>query len=66
VVASRRVSQRVDPPGHGPTEKVGCQTLKGQKKIEVKYWTQLWNATRLNAAFGKCGDAVLKKTPIRM
>ena len=34
---SRRVSQRVDPAGHGPTEKVGCQKLSGQKKTEVKY-----------------------------
>ena len=66
VLDSRCVSQGVDPAGHVPTENVGCQKLSGQKKIEVKYWTQLWTAAKLNAAFGKCGDAVLKKTPIRM
>jgi hypothetical protein len=33
----RCVSQGVDPAGHRLTEKVGCQMLSGQKKIEVKY-----------------------------
>jgi len=60
------VSQGFDPAGHEPTENVGCQKLSGQKKMEVKYWTQLCNAAIVNAVFGKCGDAVLKKTPIRM
>lgn len=26
---------------HLPTEKVGCQKLRGQDKIEMKYWIQL-------------------------
>ena len=31
------LSQGFDPAGHRLTEKVGCQKLSGQKKIEVKY-----------------------------
>jgi hypothetical protein len=30
-------AQGVDPAGHLPTEKAGCQKLKGQRKIEMKY-----------------------------
>jgi hypothetical protein len=26
---------------HLPTEKVGCQKLRGQNKTEMKYWIQL-------------------------
>ena len=26
---------------HLPTEKIGCQKLRGQKKTEMKYWIQL-------------------------
>jgi hypothetical protein len=26
---------------HLPTEKVGCQKLRGQNKIEMRYWIQL-------------------------
>jgi hypothetical protein len=32
----------------------------------MAYWTQLWSAATLNAAVGKCGGAVLTKTPIKM
>jgi hypothetical protein len=34
---SRGVSQGVDPAGHLATEKMGCQKLSGQKRIEMKY-----------------------------
>lgn len=30
-------SQGIDPAGHLPTEKVGCQKLRGQSRIEMKY-----------------------------
>jgi hypothetical protein len=30
-------SQGIDPAGHLPTEKVGCQKLSGQRRIEMKY-----------------------------
>ena len=43
--------------------KVGVQKLSGQTRTEMKYCTQLW---RLPDVVGRCGDAVLKKTPIRM
>jgi hypothetical protein len=44
---------------------MGCQRLRGQNRIEMKYWTQLCSAARLNANVGKWGGAVLEKTPIR-
>jgi hypothetical protein len=31
------LSQDVDPAGHLATEKMGCQKLRGQKRIEMKY-----------------------------
>jgi len=34
---SRRVSQGVEPAGHGATKKGGCQKLRGQNRIEMKY-----------------------------
>ena len=34
---SRCVPQGVDPAGQLLTEKVGCQKLRGQKRIEMKY-----------------------------
>jgi hypothetical protein len=34
---SRGVSQGVDPAGHLATERVGCQKLRGQRRIEMKY-----------------------------
>lgn len=33
----RCVSQDVDPVGHLATEKMGCQKLRGQKRIEIRY-----------------------------
>jgi hypothetical protein len=62
----RRSAQGVEPAGHLPTLKVGCQKLRGQRRIEMKYWIQLWSAAPENAAVGKCGAAVLTKTPIKM
>jgi hypothetical protein len=44
----------------------GCQKLKGQKRIEMKYCIQLWSDAKLAAVDGKWGGAVLWKTPIRM
>jgi hypothetical protein len=32
-----RVFQGVEPAGHLPTLNVGCQKLRGQKRIEMKY-----------------------------
>ena len=32
-----RISQGVEPAGHLPTLNVGCQKLRGQKRIEMKY-----------------------------
>jgi len=32
-----RIAQGVEPAGHLPTLKVGCQKLRGQKRIEMKY-----------------------------
>jgi hypothetical protein len=41
VVVTRRSRARsphgVEPAGHLPTEKVGCQKLRGQRRIEMKY-----------------------------
>jgi hypothetical protein len=51
---------------HLPNVKTGCQKLRGQKKIEMKYWTQLWSDVRLLGVDGIWGGAVLWKTPIRM
>jgi hypothetical protein len=51
---------------HLPTVKVGVQKLSGQKRTEMKYCAQLWSDARLPAVVGKCGDAVLRKIPIRM
>jgi hypothetical protein len=62
----RCAPQCVDPAGHLATEKVGCQKLRGQRRIEMKYCTQLWSAAALNASGGKWGGAVLPKTPIRV
>jgi hypothetical protein len=51
---------------HLPNVKIGCQKLKGQKRIEMKYCTQLWSDVRVAAVDGIWGGAVLWKTPIRM
>ena len=51
---------------HLPNVKTGCQKLRGQKKIEMKYWIQLCSAVPLKAGVGRWGAAVLTKTPIRM
>ena len=51
---------------HLPNVKTGCQKLRGQKKIEMKYCTQLWSDVKLAAVDGIWGGAVLWKTPIRM
>ena len=51
---------------HLPNVKAGCQKLRGQKKIEMRYCTQLWSDVRLAAVDGIWGGAVLWKTPIRM
>jgi hypothetical protein len=51
---------------HLPNVKVGCQKLKGQKRIEMKYCIQLWSDAKLAVVDGIWGDAVLWKTPIRM
>jgi len=59
-------AQVAEPAGHCPTLKEGCQKLRGQKKIEMKYWIQLCSAAPLNAGVGRWGAAVLMKTPIRM
>ena len=32
-----RIAQGVEPAGHLPTLNVGCQKLRGQKRIEMKY-----------------------------
>jgi hypothetical protein len=50
---------------HLPNVKTGCQKLRGQKKIEMKYCTQLWSDVKLAAVDGIWGGAVLWKTPIR-
>jgi hypothetical protein len=44
---------------HLPNVKTGCQKLRGQKKIEMKYCTQLWSDVKLAAVDGKWGSAVL-------
>jgi hypothetical protein len=31
------IAQGVEPAGHLPTLNVGCQKLRGQKRIEMKY-----------------------------
>lgn len=51
---------------HLPNVKIGCQKLRGQKRTEMKYCTQLWSDVRLAAVDGIWGGAVLWKTPIRM
>ena len=51
---------------HLPTDKRGCQWLRGQKKTEMKYCIQLCADVRLPAVTGRWGGAVLVKTPIRM
>ena len=51
---------------HLPNVKTGCQKLRGQKKTEMKYCTQLWSDVKLAAVDGIWGGAVLWKTPIRM
>ena len=40
--------------------------LRGQKRTEMTYCTQLWSDDILPATGGIWGGAVLKKTPIRM
>ena len=37
---------------HLPNVKVGCQKLKGQKRTEMKYCTQLWSDAKLAAVDG--------------
>jgi hypothetical protein len=37
LVAGHWLAYGVDPAGHLPTEKVGCQKLRGQRRIEMKY-----------------------------
>lgn len=49
-----------------PKVKVGCQRLKGQKRIEMIHWTQLCSDDTLLGVAGRWGDAVFTKTPIRM
>ena len=49
-----------------PSVKVGVQRLKGQKRIEIAHCTQLWIDDTLFGVVGKWGDAVLRKTPIRI
>ena len=44
---------------HLPNVKTGCQKLRGQKRIEMKYCIQLWSDVRLAAVDGICGGAVL-------
>jgi hypothetical protein len=44
---------------HLPTVKVGCQKLRGQKKTEMTYCTQLWSDAELPVVDGKWGGAVL-------
>jgi hypothetical protein len=51
---------------HLPTVKVGPQRLSGQKRTEMKYCTQLWIPGMVPGDPGKCGDAVLTNTPMRM
>jgi hypothetical protein len=43
--------------------KVGVQKLKGQKKTEMKYCSQLWSV--FEPSLGIWGVAVLTRTPIR-
>jgi hypothetical protein len=44
---------------HLPNVKAGCQKLRGQKKTEMKYCTQLWSDVKLAAVDGIWGGAVL-------
>jgi hypothetical protein len=46
--------------------KEGVQKLSGQKRTEIKYCIQLWIDEILSGVVGKCGGAVLRKTPIKM
>jgi hypothetical protein len=45
---------------------VGPHKLSGQKRTEMKYCTQLWIPDMVPGDPGKCGDAVLTNTPMRM
>jgi hypothetical protein len=56
----------IDQGVHLPTVKAGCQKLRGQRKTERKYCTQLWNNEILPADVGRWGAAVLVTTPITM
>ena len=38
---------------HLPNVKTGCQKLRGQKRTEMKYCTQLWSDVKLAAVNGK-------------
>jgi hypothetical protein len=49
-----------------PKVKVGCHKANGQKRIEMIHWTQLCSPATVAGVPGTWGDAVLKKTPIRM
>ena len=49
-----------------PSVKVGFHMLNGQKRTEMAHCTQLWSDPKLLGVVGKCGDAVLRNTPIRI
>jgi hypothetical protein len=44
---------------HLPSVKIGCQRLRGQKRIEMMYWPQLCIDDALPGVVGKWGAAVL-------
>jgi hypothetical protein len=44
----------------------GVQKLRGQKRIEIMYWTQLCSDVRFALNDGKWGGAVFTKRPITM
>jgi hypothetical protein len=46
--------------------KWGCQKLRGQRKMEIKYWIHECSASALTDSWGIWGGAVLTKTPIKM
>lgn len=67
VLCARRLALiAVDDHGvHLPSVKMGCHRLSGQKRTEMMYWPQLCSDDALPGVVGKCGAAVLRKTPIR-
>ena len=67
-VAVENMDQHVaanDQGTHLATVKEGVQKLSGQRRTEIKYCIQLWIDEILFGVVGKCGGAVLRKTPIK-